>query len=394
MITKEEFGITFLLVLMVLEDLQLTYFSWNPKLFPAGSGYHIVQYFYNPLFWVADNLTIVLYAISFALLAGLIFFVAFCTTGLVKARLKATWPLMFLRLLTLFAATFQFTPIMLAFAQPLICDPNGEVHGFAGVLCNSSARIGLLAASGVAAVLLTVYALVMSRLYFQPSPNSKTGKTTGRVEALYVLIKVTLILINIYTDVKASSIITCILVGLLTLYMLFTQPFYETVFNRVRFGMFFSSWIVSICSIGGAFADLRTGSTSALIPYTAVTIAVGLAAIPAGIYLCRMFTRSTVNSIYERLQAELQHQKEEKLGDVRIHKSQLDLIYSNMTEVINVKAKTHEVTVFPDSMWAEFAARFVRESYLDDKAVTLALQIFEVAFEQFPKSAYVCYLVF
>ncbi len=373
---------------MVLEDLQLTFFAWNPKLFLEGSGYQVIQYIFNPVFWLIENGTIALYAISFAIFAALAILTLVCTVGLVKARLKATWPLSFLRTLLWLACSFQLSSILLAFAQPLVC-VNGAVHGFAGLSCGSDGRIALLAASGVGAALLVGYAAIMSLLYNQTSPSSKTGKTTGRVGLVYVCVKLVLVLIRVLVDVKVASIVTSILIGGLTAVMLITQPYFESTLNRVRFGMFFSSWIVSICSIGAAFADLSAQSTTSSLAYTAVTIAAGLIAIPAGYYLCTYFTKTTLDSIYGRMQMELELQKEAKLGDVRIHRSQLDLIYSNMTEVINVKAKTHEVSVYPDEYWCEHAARFVRESYLDGKAATLALQIFEIAFEQFPKSAHV-----
>jgi hypothetical protein len=44
--------------------------------------------------------------------------------------------------------------------------------------------------------------------------------------------------------------------------------------------------------------------------------------------------------------------------------------------------------VFHSAAWAEISARFIREAYLNDKAVTLASDVYEVAFEQFPKSAH------
>ena len=283
---------------------------------------------------------------------------------------------------------FQLTPVLFALAQPLICDANNNVHGFDGVACYSVGNIGLWAASGVFTVLLLGYSLLMNMLWFQQSPKSKAGQVTGRVNFLGVFARVILILVNIFADIKISSIVTCIVIGILAGSFLLTQPYYNTIYNNVRYGMLASAWIVSVCSIGGAFADIKGLGNNAQTVYTIATLIIGFATIPVGFYINRFFVKNTADMIYYKLQKELEYQKDAMMPNTKVHRSQLDLIYQNVNEVLASKAKDHEVSVFPDPYWAEYTARFVRDSYLDEKAVTLAHELFEVAFEQFPKSAH------
>ena len=388
MITKNEINYIILFLLVILEDLQLSFFSWRSELFSDDSNFKVIQYIFNPVFWVSKNLTPVAYIVSFGLFVLLAIILAYCTNGLVKGRMKVVWPLQILRILTVLVATVLYTPIAEALAQPLTCT-DGFVTGFKdSVKCDDGVRFALYAASGIGALFLFGFSSLMASMYFEPSPRSKVGKASGRIDFFYVLARTILVITNILVAPQGSTIICAIVLGLLALVMLFQQPFYESILNRVRFSLFFSAFAISLCSIGGAFADVKNAGSSAQTTFGIAQLIIGFIAIPGGYFLNVWFTKNTLNATFRKLQDELEFQKQNKLNDVRVHKSQLELIYTNMDEVLAARAKDHEVLVFPDSFYAEVSARFIRESYLNDQAVTLVLNLFETAFEQYPKSAH------
>jgi hypothetical protein len=157
--------------------------------------------------------------------------------------------------------------------------------------------------------------------------------------------------------------------------------------NRIRFGIFFSSWVVAACSIAGANSGMIEKEETQVV-YAIATLVIGFASIPVGYFLNMFYVKFVCNRHFARLQVELQMDKYSNMGEAKLHRSQLSLIYQNVQEVLATKAKDHKVSVYNDPYWAEICARFIRESYLNDKAVTLTLQLFEVAFEQYPKSAH------
>jgi hypothetical protein len=193
----------------------------------------------------------------------------------------------------------------------------------------------------------------------------------------------------VFAPAVASTIAACVLLIGLSLFMLYKQPNFENIFNRIRFAQFFSATIVALCSVAATFANLKKLDSSSHLIYTAATLVFGFIALPGGYYLNIFFVQAMCKGTYKRLQAELAYQREARRNDVRVLKSQLEMIYSNMTDVLQVTAKEHEVLVFPNACWVEISARYIREAYLDDKAVTLTLELFEVAFEQFPKDSHV-----
>ena len=245
--------------------------------------------------------------------------------------------------------------------------------------------------SAIGAVYLLAFGSVMSLVYYDPSPKAKTGKTSGYVDLLYVIARPTMVLLNIFAGKFAASIICCLIIGSLLVFLAYQQPFYEARLNNSRFGLFFSAFVVSICSIAGAFANLneQAGSQNQYI-YVAVTLALGVLSFPIGYRLNVYFVRKMNQAIFVELKDELAIRKEKKLNKTKIMKSQLELIYENVDDVVMTTAMDHQVMVFPSPAWVEISARFIRHSYLSDKAVTLVIDLFEVAFEQFPRSAHVC----
>ena len=390
MVQKNDVGLKLFLAFNILGDLQLTFFSWNQKVFDPTTSFNVIQYIFNPLHYVVEKITPAAYIIAFVLFIFLSILLGVCTDGLSKGRLKLIWPLQSLRMLTYLSLSFLSVPFLYVLAYP--CGPcqNDWVPGFDKVLkCDSGLRFAVYGASGIGVIFLILFYSTMTSLFFDPSPRSRIGKSSGRVDFLNIMIRVVMVVVNVFAPKIVSTIVNCVLLLVLCLFMLYQQPFYEAIFNRVRFAQFFSAFVVSLCAVAAAFTNLDTLPLSAHVTFTAATLALGFIALPVGFYFNIYFFNSMCRGTYQRLQDELAYQKEARRNDVRVHKSQLELIYSNMSEVLTSKAKDHEVLVFPNAFWAEVSARYVRESYLDEKAVTLTLQLFEVAFEQFPKIAHV-----
>jgi hypothetical protein len=228
----------------------------------------------------------------------------------------------------------------------------------------------------------------MSLLYFEPSPRSRVGKSSGQVDLFYVLARVAMVVINMVTQKTVASILCTIILLSQAVFMGYQQPFYEPQLNNLRFGLFFSSVIVSICSIAGAYSDLQDVTYGNQVTYVIATLLLGFASIPAGYVLNGVYVKTSVKSIFLELKDELAFRLQQRLQNPEIHRSQLDLIYANVNDVLLSRAKDHEVMVYPSAGWAEVSARFIRESYLNDKAVTLVADVFDIAFEQYPKSAH------
>ena len=363
----------------------MTFFSWRPELFSDGNGFQNIQYIFNPVYYLVKNFTLPVYIIAFVLFLALAGLMGYCTTGLVTGRLKQIWTLQFLRILTILTSTVLFLPVIEALAQPITCT-GGTVTGFS-VKCDDNLRIALYVASALGVAFIVPFGSLMALLYFEPSPRSNVGKATGRVDLLYVWVRVILVIVNNLTSPQVSSIITCVLLGVLSLAFLLQQPFYNEALNRTRFSLFFAAWMVSICSIAGSFIDIKSDYMNTF-SYSVATLLIGFAAIPIGFILNMNFVRRMNKKTYSQLQQEINSANSLKSNDVKVRKSQLELIYSNVDEVVATEAMEHKIKVFFNVYWSEISARFIRKAYLSDKAVTLTLQLYEMAFEQFPKSAH------
>ncbi len=272
--------------------------------------------------------------------------------------------------------------------QPLTCTATGHVTGFSSVSCTNGLRYALYGASAIGAAFIVPFGALMSLLYFEPSPKAAVGKASGYVDLSYVLARVAMVLINALLDKFVASIVCTIILGLLSAFMMYQQPFYESKLNNLRFGLFFSSVVVSVISIAGAFAEVSSKELGASTIYVIAKLVIGFLAIPLGYYLNIAFVKYMKDHVYVELQGELDIRRNAKMTNAKIHKSQLELIYSNVGDVLLTKAKDHVVLAFHSPAWVEISARFIREAYLNDKAVTLASDIYEVAFEQYPKSAH------
>jgi hypothetical protein len=173
MITKNEISYGILFLLILLEDFQLAFFSWKPDLFSADSQFNIIQYIFNPLYWISKNATPVAYVVSFGLLLLMAVLISYCTFGLVRGRLKASWPLLILRILCILTATVLFTPILEALAQPLTCT-DGYITGFKdSVKCGDGIAYALYAASIIGALFYLSYGSIMAWMFFEPSVRLK-----------------------------------------------------------------------------------------------------------------------------------------------------------------------------------------------------------------------------
>ena len=392
MITKNDISLKMMIGLLVLEDLQLLFFPWRHELFNPLTDYKVIQYVFSPIYFLARQATLPTYIIAHILILLLAILVIVCAKGLVKGRLKILWPLQALRGFTALFTTILLTPLLEIMIQPLFCNGD-DVYGFSMIECSSSVRIALYAASAISTIFLLGYSSFMSALYFPRTPRSKIGKSTGFVDLLYVWARLAMVLITTLVEsTRVSSIVVTVIIGFLTLLVLVYQPFYEQALNKIRFSLFFSAFIVSVCSIGAAFNDFGTKDGPSHVPYVIACLGLGFAAIPVGFVFCGKHIRSNSKTIFKKLQEELQYRKEAKNNDLTVHKSQLELIYDDVETVIETVARDHVVAVYPSAHWVEITSRFIRTAYLDSKAVTLALDLFEVAFEQFPRSAHVSFV--
>jgi hypothetical protein len=68
MINKNELSFILMIILIVLEDLQLTFFAWRTELFNPDTGFDVIQYIFSPGYYLSRKATVAFYIASFVLL--------------------------------------------------------------------------------------------------------------------------------------------------------------------------------------------------------------------------------------------------------------------------------------------------------------------------------------
>jgi hypothetical protein len=58
--------------------------SWRPELFDPATSFNVIQYIFNPVYYLVKNITVVMYVASFVTFVVLAAVMGYCTSGLVK----------------------------------------------------------------------------------------------------------------------------------------------------------------------------------------------------------------------------------------------------------------------------------------------------------------------
>jgi hypothetical protein len=301
--------------------------------------------------------------------------------------MKFVWPLIIVKFFSITLGSLLALPILQTLVHPLSCeiiDGGNKVMGFDSVSCNSTSHYILIGASAFGATSFSLFALFVQAFFFNSSAKCTTGKLSGNTDLFYYIVKFALVLINTFVSAKACSILSCILLASLCIFFLFNQPYFNPYLNNLRFATFFAALIYNICSIIPSFSKKLYGNES--LVFFLIVLAFGLVAYPGGFYLNALFFKFQSHAIYDELEKELSN-SDYKDDLLSIHNSHLDLHKTNVKEVLGIRQKKRVLTVFPTAAWIEISARFIQESYLNDKSVMCAMEIFDVGFRQHPRSA-------
>jgi hypothetical protein len=277
-------------------------------------------------------------------------------------------------------------PVIETLVHPLNCSEEDGlmlVDGFGSVLCHSGTHNFVTFCSILGALFIIPYGLLMSLIYFEPSPKSKSGKSSGHFDFMYMLFRIGIIIVNTFLKIKTSVVLNAILLFLLLVLFALNQPFYSHKMNNMRFALICSAWVVSLCSIAKAF-DFSLDTTTYIIS----TLVIGFAIIPAGYFINDQLVKLISYSLYRALENE-RFLNKEKFVNLSFHMSRVQLGNIDPFQLINLTARDEQCSVFPLPGWVEICSRFIRQSYMNEKSNVFAMEIFDTGFRQFPKSSHV-----
>ncbi|KAJ3288106.1 hypothetical protein HK104_008338 [Borealophlyctis nickersoniae] len=372
------------LLVLILEDVQLLGFA-----FDRGAGFgsmpNWITYVFNPLsyqphqmpafgilFYVAFGLTIVTAALTvFAAVGG-------------SFMKSVSWPLHLLRALTKMLSTVLLIPVFEIFAAALGCSNNDL-----GCLPH------LIAPAVVGVAYLTLEAPMVSLIFLTINPSAKDveSRTTGRVDAVYTLLRIALVAIQVLAydlpsvRIAAIIVVSGIMVGLTVRY----QPYFAGPINDVRTGVFTASLFAgiqsAICYGAGGFDD----------PAAFIVLCVSmLPAFAIGYAACAWIRGQISTAVYERLEAKRNSPDARDDSDKGSEKWDIEASAASTSQkgsstFKDVKSIVKDVSikpirVFRNVMDVEIACRFLQHNQKPE-ALALVNAIFDAAYEQFPNSA-------
>ncbi|KAJ3087187.1 hypothetical protein HK102_011643 [Quaeritorhiza haematococci] len=405
------------MIALILEDIQMLSFPWNSKQNIYGLP-QLLTYIFNPTALLVYDYTLLTYATWVAVGLLVITWVLMIFVGLSfnRGQFKAVWPLALLRFLSSSVATVLFTSFFEIFLQDLNCTThNGEIV-LKGQLPNTIQCYGshllLLIVASIGLILLIPFTIFFNLLYVDPNINSpdQMGKLNGRIDTLYQVVKIFLVLSEELIDNNAARtvIVAVLSVGIAYLFFRF-QPFYSMGVNQIRVGILSAAALSSIVCCISSFLT-NHGQIQTLGPFIALicTIPLGLM---FGYFATPMLLKHIIRRTFANLRARLDaeqgkdaHKSEPKRAyDVPLtQKPSLswapDLESSSMSQrpgdlldrvpSILASRKIKRPNRIFDYMWdVELACRFIHDVEQDEQTIGLMNIVFNAGLELFPKSS-------
>jgi hypothetical protein len=252
------------------------------------------------------------------------------------------------------------------------------ISGISNYVCNEKMHQTIISLSAIGLALFVPYGLLMSLLFFESNPKHLAAKVSGKMDCIYMVSRIGLVVTNTFLPPKPASILDFLAIGFITCSFLWNQPFFAPKLNDIRFAFYFSAFIISVCAMTATFGE-HVG-----LPYVISALVIGIVAIPIGYYINHYVVKIICADIYRKLDHEA------TIGSVPPSHSQsfLELNDVKITDVLNIRKQSHKVKVFPAPQWVEISIRFIRKSYLSHRAASYASNLFNAGFQQFPRNAF------
>ncbi|KAJ3344283.1 hypothetical protein HDU93_000073 [Gonapodya sp. JEL0774] len=405
MVTGNETPRSLAFPLLFFEDMQMLYFCWHPgRSFPGMPSW--APYIWNPLILrpAAYNSFLILFGIAMLVVGTLIGTIVFCAVSFSSGKFKYIFPLNLLRAGTLLAVGILNIPIAEVLITVLHCK-EGSIYLYPEVQCFSTAAHLIPFILAVMGLLLFVpYTLLMALSYVDGNPKSSKNTTTranGRTDFLYIAIKLFIVFIWEFVELpiaKLGFLVPCLLI--LTKEVLHRQPFHNETLQTIRAGILTTASLSSIIAILAEAMD-----SDSIVPFVFLCLAL-LVGFIAGAIVNKLLFKRITQQVYDRFQSRVKLMRARDAGVVSFAAlpkssstrgkffempedptSVLEEISDNIGKLTSERVN-EEPPMFNSPNDVELACRFVRYSK-DPKSMLLMRELYEAAFQQFPKDGYV-----
>ncbi|KAJ3023244.1 hypothetical protein HKX48_003848 [Thoreauomyces humboldtii] len=266
--------------------------SWMPLVFNIFSARPHNQGGFAALFYIAFSITFM--AAALTIIVG---------TSMKGAQMKVIWPLQALRLLTTLISTILLIPIVEIFVNAIACydyDSEAALITTHVSSCFTATYIPPFVLGIVGVLYLTLEAPTVSTVFFTINPGNKDphAKTTGRIDALYNLLRISLSVFLGLGESRPQILLVAIILASASMIFCMSryQPFFVGTMNDVRCGIFCASLGAGIQS-AVVYAAPATASPAPFIVLCLLLVP----EFAAGFLLCRRARFLIGQGVYARL---------------------------------------------------------------------------------------------
>ncbi|KAJ3005174.1 hypothetical protein HKX48_000836, partial [Thoreauomyces humboldtii] len=430
----------------ILEDAQWLAFSVDPKLnIPFVPSWF--SYVLHPFSWthIHYNYLVSTFWTFFSVLMINISLMIYVTRQFQKGRFTVLWPLVLLRYLSTVLTTVLFEPLVAVFFAAVNCERddagNLVVASHPDVPCAGS-HVPLVALGCLGIVLIVPFGLLINYVFVESDPSSRNphAKAHGYCELIYMIAKMTMVVVEETTQV--NSHLTSLFIVLPALIFCYSryQPYLHQPMTILRVGIFTAAFLSAIVSLA---AHSHDGETNTPVPIVLLALSIptglscGYGIVVGSRYL---IVGRVMRNLREKMQMEMEMQTRDIEGgpvarsvdgkppsqlkrrnsiirsvvvdsgdgagtgvgvvaggggktgllgskesvQKTLPRSQLMSALSRWKTVAGNKKKKHR-PVFWSSSEAEIACRFLKESVCDVEALEIMRAVFDEAMLQYPK---------
>ncbi|KAI8825111.1 uncharacterized protein EV422DRAFT_564457 [Fimicolochytrium jonesii] len=411
MVTDNEVHNGLATAITFFEDMQLISFAFEHHFFSHMPDW--AKYVTNPLSYRpgAHEAFEILLAIVIGIVAVTILSAAQVARSFGNGEFTGVslYALKTIRIVTVLSGTVLFIPFLEILLVAVSCS-KGTLKAYPEVQCFSGSTGAQTVLAIFCLLFFVPYNLVMSLIYVRitPKPGSEDARVPiGRVDFTYALARV--LLCHIFIVPEGKDDVKAIVLVPVTLFMTFQvvrfQPFYSSMHNELRAGLFCAAFFASIIS----FISTVGNVDSLAMPVLSI-IAVVAGAV-AGVFTCRKVFENTVNRVYDRIK--LKRQQTEKGLNGKLEKMESGVnpeirktgalsggsedlkdreetfeegIFDNIGKIAKTQTVPEPIAVFRHVGEVELACRFVRKNR-SKEALYVMEEIFNEGFDQFPENS-------
>ncbi|KAI8820660.1 uncharacterized protein EV422DRAFT_567555 [Fimicolochytrium jonesii] len=310
--------------MIVVEDVQMISFSWDPE---AVWGLpNVVRGIMYPLNFVEHNYKVL----------QVLFGLSMCVIALThRGGFQWIWPLILLRALSTVVATALFMPFMEIFVLTTVCESNIDGGGhhlkyFPDNRCFTPEHLPIFILSVVGLAFTLPFGLFINYIYVIPRPDSKNpaAKAHGMLDVLYFVLKVVIVFVDVLIGTPGKLVV--LVLANLTLIMAYLQymPHFNKHVNNMRVALFSVSFLSSIVALAAA---VQAQENHAGLAFIFICVPFGLAGgWYATEYTLKMKTARTMARLQRKLQMNEAEENKIALGAPRIRATRQNSITQSL----------------------------------------------------------------